>query len=137
MKRVVTIILLIIIHTILFSQDYKLKEELCNNWPEYFNQDDELKYIGNIEINDYKYSFYQNFHIFGNSRMNAKLIIVQNGQVKGFYNQISETPVIEKSFLLFPFEVNIGNSINFINGIPHRIYLDGEINYFMEIDSIK
>ena len=62
MKRVVTIILLMIIHTILFSQDYKLKEELCNNWPEYFNQDDELKYIGNIEINDYKYSFYQNFH---------------------------------------------------------------------------
>ena len=119
----------------MFSQDLSFKKILLQTYPNDFHIKDELIFIGTIKTEERKLDIYENTHIFGNNRMNWKLIIVVDDKIAGWYTQIQETPTIENNKLIFPFPEEYGYMIDFSNGIPDKVWIDGEIFNFYAIET--
>lgn len=111
------------------AKEYFLKQ-LCT----YFSKNDSIEYIGFIKIDNTLYKFYQNKHLFNDYRMTWRLIVIRDENIIGWYNQIQSTPKVEKSYLVFDFQEEYGNKIDFSKGIPLEVYLDGEIINFEKIE---
>ena len=111
------------------------QEELIKINPTYFSKNDNIEYIGFIKIDNTLYKFYQNKHLFNDYRMTWRLIVIRDENIIGWYNQIQSTPKVEKSYLVFDFQEEYGNKIDFSKGIPLEVYLDGEIINFEKIES--
>ncbi len=125
---------LMIFLALLFSvscyTESEIHSQLCNDFPDSFFVEDEFYSVGKIMSGKDIYEFYQNRHLFGNKRMNIKLVVVMNGKIQGFYNQIHEEPVVSGEHLIFPFKEELGNEMDFSDGIPEKVYLDGEYFFF-------
>lgn len=111
------------------------QEELIKINPTYFSKNDSIEYIGFIKIDNTLYKFYQNKHLFNDYRMTWRLIVIRDEKIIGWYNQIQSTPKVEKSYLVFDFQEEYGNKIDFSEGIPLEVYLDGEIINFEKAES--
>ena len=111
------------------------QEELIKINPTYFSKNDSIEYIGFIKIDNTLYKFYQNKHLFNDYRMTWRLIVIRDENIIGWYNQIQSTPKVEKSYLVFDFQEEYGNKIDFSKGIPLEVYLDGEIINFEKAES--
>lgn len=118
-----------------YTEKLCVQENLIKINPTYFSKNDCIEYIGFIKIDNTLYKFYQNKHLFNDYRMTWRLIVIRDENIIGWYNQIQSTPKVEKSYLIFDFQEEYGNKIDFSKGIPSEVYLDGEIINFEKIKS--
>jgi hypothetical protein len=104
-----------------------LQNILINNSPEYFYWEDDFKIIGNIYTNNIIYTIIHNRHFWVNGRMSGRLIIFNDYKIIGQYGIINEIPEIINNKIAFK---NTENIIDLANGIPDRIFVDGELYIF-------
>ena len=95
-----------------------------------FNKNTDFTIIGNI---DSKYLIVHASYCFQSAsivHVSNKLVIFENNDIRGFYYGINLIPRISGNKLIFDCEKEYGNSIDFSNGIPNEILIDGEIHIF-------
>ncbi len=104
--------------------------------PNYYREDDILHDIGIIESKKLgKLYIYFNEHHWGNYRVTFRLIICDENKILGEYGiLLMDKPWIKNNLLCFPYEEEIGNKIDFNNGIPKTVYVDGYLNNFTIYD---
>jgi hypothetical protein len=104
----------------------------------FFHEDDRFTILGNMEINGKKIVFANNVHIWGEAgRATWRfLLFLDDGTFLGMYTGIVFDPTkikIEGQRILFPFNPELGNVMEFSDGIPDRVWLDGEVFLFLKI----
>lgn len=122
---------------LLYVNSEDLHTKLIQLCPDLFFREDTFYYIGEIKNENDTYQFFQNLHEFGNHRMTWRLVVVHNDTIKGFYTNIQMIPKIINQALVFDFDEKTGSIIDFKNGIPNKVYLDGEFFIFSSLESIS
>lgn len=120
-----------------FALDKNLvQKKLIEGHPDYYNEDNILHDIGIIESKKLgKLYIYFNENHWGNYRVTHRLIICDENKILGEYGiLIIDKPWIKNNLLCFPYEEEIGNKIDFNNGIPKTVYVDGYLNNFTIYD---
>ena len=119
-----------------FALDKNLvQKKLVEGHPDYYREDDILHDIGIIESKKLgKLYIYFNEHYWGNYRVTPRLIICDENKILGEYGILLDKPWIKNNLLCFPYEEEIGNKIDFNNGIPKTVYVDGYLNNFTIYD---
>jgi len=120
-----------------FALDKNLvQKKLVEGHPDYYREDDILHDIGIIESKKLgKLYIYFNEHYWGNYRVTPRLIICDENKILGEYGiLLMDKPWIKNNLLCFPYEEEIGNKIDFNNGIPKTVYVDGYLNNFTIYD---
>jgi len=120
-----------------FALDKNLvQKKLVEGHPDYYREDDILHDIGIIESKKLgKLYIYFNEHHWGNYRVTFRLIICDENKILGEYGiLLMDKPWIKNNLLCFPYEEEIGNKIDFNNGIPKTVYVDGYLNNFTIYD---
>jgi hypothetical protein len=113
-----------------------LQKNAIASFPEYFSQTDEFIVLGELFVNEHLLTCAFNKHFWGNGRMSGRILLFNNeGILLGDYGVISDEPKIIDMKLVFPFQEEDGNYIDFSNGIPDTVRLDGEIYNFHKITS--
>jgi hypothetical protein len=100
--------------------------------PDYFSQDDEFIFLGEIFVEKENVIFVFNKHIWGEARrMTGRILLFNNdGILIGIYGVINQQPIVFGKKLIFPVIEEYGNVIDFTYGIPETVKIDGEIiNY--------
>ena len=120
-----------------FALDKNLvQKKLVEGHPDYYREYDILHDIGIIESKKLgKLYIYFNEHHWGNYRATFRLIICDENKILGEYGiLLMDKPWIKNNLLCFPYEEEIGNKIDFNNGIPKTVYVDGYLNNFTIYD---
>jgi len=120
-----------------FALDKNLvQKKLVEGHPDYYREDDILHDIGIIESKKLgKLYIYFNEHYWGNYRVTPRLIICDENKILGEYGiLLMDKPWIKNNLLCFPYEEEIGNKIDFNNGIPKTVYVDGYLHNFTIYD---
>ena len=120
-----------------FALDKNLvQKKLVEGHPDYYREDNILHDIGIIESNKLgKLYIYFNECHWGNYRVTFRLIICDENKILGEYGiLLMDKPWIKNNLLCFPYEEEIGNKIDFNNGIPKTVYVDGYLNNFTIYD---
>ena len=120
-----------------FALDKNLvQKKLIEGHPDYYNEDNILHDIGIIESKKLgKLYIYFNENHWGNYRVTFRLIICDENKILGEYGiLLMDKPWIKNNLLCFPYEEEIGNKIDFNNGIPKTVYVDGYLNNFTIYD---
>ena len=77
--------------------------------------------------NENKIFLASNWHFWGNGRMTGRLLVFNSEYgLIGMYT-IGERPRTEGKKLVFDVPNKLGNIVDFTNGIPSEIWIDGEI----------
>jgi hypothetical protein len=113
------------------------QKNAINNNPDYFHADDEFTLLGNIEINNNKIVLAYNVHIWGEAqRATCRFLLFnENGKLLGMYPGLVFNPEeikIEGNKIIFPISPEYGNIIDFNQGIPKKIWIDGEIYLYQQ-----
>jgi hypothetical protein len=123
-----------------FSQDNAniFQQNAIRYSSSYFHEDDEFIILGSMEINERKIVFANNVHIWGEAERATWrfLLFLDDGTFLGMYTGIVFDPTeikIEEQRIIFPFNPEWGNSIEFSEGIPDRVWLDGAVILFLKI----
>jgi len=120
-----------------FALDKNLvQKKLVEGHPDYYREDNILHDIGIIESKKLgKLYIYFNECHWGNYRVTFRLIICDENKILGEYGiLLMDKPWIKNNLLCFPYEEEIGNKIDFNNGIPKTVYVDGYLNNFTIYD---
>jgi hypothetical protein len=107
-----------------------LQDILIINFPGYFYENDDCRIIGNIFTNSHEYTIFYNRHFWGNGRMTGRLVLFEEFNIIGHYGVINETPEIANNKIVFKDIKYNGDTIDFENGIPEKILIDGELHFF-------
>ncbi len=91
MKKIIFIIF-IFCCSFLYSSTSKIQEEIINLWLDYFFEEDNFSYIGEINIKKNNYKIFQNFHQFSKNGSTSRIVVVENETIKGFYVHIQSIP---------------------------------------------
>lgn len=111
--------------------------------PDYFGIDDWFVILGRITINGENVIFSYNIRYFGPTKDRAAgrlLLFSETGILLGMYGVINVTPGWIKpgnKFIRFFVEPDNGNLIDFSNGIPRSIWIDGEVHEYTEIIRLR
>lgn len=108
----------------------------------YFHTDDDFTILGSIIINGQKIIFAYNVYVWGSSlRATCRLLLFKEGGVFiGMYSGINEDPEMikpESKKILFSLSPKYGNVIDFSNGIPRSIWINGEVHEYTEIIPLR
>jgi hypothetical protein len=103
-----------------------------------FHQDDDFKILGSIEINGENTVLANNVHIGGQAKKATwrLLLFSDDGTLLGIYTGIVFNPIeikIEGKKIIFPLNPETGNVIDFSEGIPDEIWIDGYKILFLRI----
>jgi protein associated with RNAse G/E len=115
------------------EQKKLFQDILVNNYPRYFFYEDNFNIIGNIHSNGIIYTICYNEHVWGESkRMTGRLVIFIDYNIIGQYGVINEEPEIIDNEIRFKDVKHADNFINFQNGIPEKILINGELHSFQQ-----
>jgi hypothetical protein len=112
-----------------------LQDILINNYPEYFFIGDKFTIMGNISSNRNIYTIIYNQHFWGNDRMTGRIVVFRDYIIVGNYGVINEIPEILNNKIIFKGIKN--DNINFENGIPETILIDGELYSFEYFNTVQ
>jgi hypothetical protein len=110
------------------EQKILLQDILINNYPEYCFAKDKFTILGNVYSNGNVYTVIYNQHLLGNTRMTGRIFIFNDYLIVGNYGIINEIPEIMNNKIMFKGIKN--DNINFENGIPETILIDGKLYSF-------
>jgi hypothetical protein len=143
-NKIILIIFIIVANSIFADGGISIFQQNAINYDSgYFYIDDNFKILGNIEINGRNIVLANNVHIWGASTERATwrfLLFLDDGTFLGMYTGIAFNTNeirIEGQKIYFSFDPEIGNVIDFTEGIPNRIWIDGYIFLYMEGDNIE
>jgi hypothetical protein len=137
-KNILILFLMVFINSIHSNEPMNLlKNILVNNYPKYFLEDGDFGVIGNISSNNIVYTIVYNKQFWGNGRMTGRLVIFDDYKIIGHYGVINEMPEIINNKIIFKDAKYNENSINFDDGIPERILIDGEPHNFEYYQDIQ
>jgi hypothetical protein len=137
------IIFLLFLNGIFADENISIFQQNAINYDSiYFNINSDFEILGNIEIKGRKIVLANNVHIWGESRRATWrfLLFLDDGTFLGMYTGIAFNTNeirIEGQKIYFPFDPEIGNKIDFTNGIPDRVWIDGYVLSYKKINDIK
>jgi hypothetical protein len=133
----------IIINETVTSDNISIYQKSAINYDsKYFHINDYFDILGNMEINGKIIVFANNMHIWGSSRRATwrLLLFLDDGTFLGMYVGIqanSNDITIEVHNIFFTFDPKNGNIINFLEGIPNEVWIDGNVHAYEIINDIK
>jgi hypothetical protein len=136
------IILLLFIDKIFADENISIFQQNAINYDSgYFHNNDDFIILGNLEINGKYIVLANNVHIWGNARRATWrfLLFLEDGTFLGLYTGIAfniNKIRVEGSKILFPFDPEIGNVIDFTNGIPDKVWIDGYVLFYEKINDL-
>jgi len=140
-KRIVLFMIFLLLLINVFSDEENIYQKSAYEYDNIFavNENNEFKILGNMEIENKNIIFANYVNIWGDSKRASWkfMLFLENGIFLGMYTGIVfdiESIIINDQMIIFPFDSKDGNIIDFSNGIPDRVWIDGYLYEYLEIN---
>ena len=143
MQKIIFVILMLLVSNIFSEENTNIFQQSAIRYSsDYFHENDAFIILGNIKINGKNIILANNVHIWGQARRATWrfLLFLDDGTFLGMYTGIAFNPIeieIEGQKIIFPLNPEWGNIIEFSEGIPNEVWIDGEIFLYMKINEFN